>query len=86
MELYRTESGEPEADVLERVRSADVVTLASGSAARAFAELTGTSATVAVMGSQTERAAREAGFTRIVTAREASLEALVEAAATALDA
>lgn len=85
VELYKTERGVPDGDALAALREADVVTLASGSAARAFAELAGTDFRVAVMGPQTEQAAREAGFKRITLAEEASLEALVEAAGRAAD-
>ncbi len=85
VELYRTEPGVPDEAALSALKRADVVTLASGSAARAFAEIAGTDFTVAVMGPQTEAAAREAGFTRITLAEEASLEALAEAAGRAAD-
>ena len=84
VELYRTEPGVPDEAARAALRRADVVTLASGSAARAFAELAGTHFRVAVMGPQTEAAAREAGFTRITLAQEASLEALAEAAGRAV--
>ncbi len=83
-ELYRTEPATPSAEALEALRGADVITLASGSAARFFADLAGTDFTVAVMGPQTEAAARAAGFRRVVVAREPSLEALVAAAEDAL--
>ncbi|PYE53574.1 uroporphyrinogen-III C-methyltransferase [Deinococcus yavapaiensis] len=83
-ELYGTEPNEPSDDELAALQAADVVTLASGSAARAFAEVAGTNFKVAVMGPQTEKAAREVGFTKITLAREASLEALVEAAESAM--
>lgn len=86
VELYRTEPNEPSDDELAALHAADVVTLASGSAARGFAEVAGTHFRVAVMGPQTEKAAREAGFSTVTLAREASLDALVEAAESALSA
>ncbi|WP_034386539.1 uroporphyrinogen-III C-methyltransferase [Deinococcus sp. YIM 77859] len=82
-ELYRTEPAPLSAPELERLRQADVVTLASGSAARHLAALAGTAFAVAVMGPQTADAARAAGFSRITVAREATLEALADAAAQA---
>lgn len=83
-ELYRTEPAQLSTPELERLRGADVVTLASGSAARHLAALAGTDFTVAAMGPQTADAARAAGFTRVTVAREASLEALADAAAQAI--
>jgi uroporphyrinogen III methyltransferase/synthase len=83
-ELYRTEAARPGEHALARLRGADVVTLASGSAARHLAALAGTDFTVAAMGPQTAEAAREAGFTRVAVARAASLEALADAAAQAV--
>jgi len=83
-ELYRTEDTEPDADALTTLRDVDVVTLASGSAARHFARVAGTAYRVAVMGPQTERAAREVGFERVTVAREASIPALVDAASRAV--
>ena len=80
VEGYRTEAAEPGQNELERLKSAEVVTLASGSAARHLAQIAGTDFTVAVMGPQTEAAAREAGFRRVVVADNASLEALASAA------
>jgi len=83
-ELYRTEPAQPGQRMLARLRAADVVTLASGSAARHLAALAGTDFVVAAMGSQTAEAAREAGFARVIVAQESSLEALADAAAQAL--
>lgn len=80
VEGYRTVPAEPELNELERLKAADVVTLASGSAARHLAQLAGTDFTVAVMGPQTADAARELGFRRVVVAAIPSLEALVQAA------
>ncbi|ULH15311.1 uroporphyrinogen-III C-methyltransferase [Deinococcus sp. KNUC1210] len=80
VEGYRTEPAEPGQNELERLKSAEVVTLASGSAARHLAALAGTDFTVAVMGPQTEAAARELGFNRVVVAENPSLEALATAA------
>ncbi|GBF05814.1 uroporphyrin-III C-methyltransferase [Deinococcus aerius] len=82
-ELYRTEPAILDEGALARLRAADVVTLASGSAARHLAALAGTDLTVAAMGPQTADAAREAGFSRVTVAREATLEALADAAAQA---
>ncbi|WP_019586632.1 uroporphyrinogen-III C-methyltransferase [Deinococcus apachensis] len=83
-ELYRTEPATLDGGALARLRAADVVTLASGSAARHLAALAGTDLTVAAMGPQTADAAREAGFSRVTVAREATLEALADAAAQAV--
>ncbi len=80
VEGYRTVPAEPELNELERLKGADVVTLASGSAARHLAALAGTDFTVAVMGPQTADAARELGFRSVVAASTPSLEALVQAA------
>ena len=83
-ELYRTVPAKPSENELERLKAADVVTLASGSAARHLAELAGTEFRVAAMGPQTAEAAREAGFRHIWVAETASLEALAGAAAQAV--
>ena len=83
-ELYRTVPAVPTENELERLKAADVVTLASGSAARHLAELAGTEFKVAAMGPQTAEAAREVGFTRIWVAETASLEGLAEAAGQAV--
>jgi uroporphyrinogen III methyltransferase/synthase len=80
VEGYRTVPAEPELNELERLKASDVVTLASGSAARHLAALAGTDFTVAVMGPQTADAARELGFRTVVVASTPSLEALVQAA------
>ncbi len=85
-ELYRTVAAVPGENELERLKAADVVTLASGSAARHLADLAGTDFSVAAMGPQTADAARAAGFERIWLATSPSLEALVEAAAAAVSA
>lgn len=82
-ELYRTEPAALDHSLLTALRGADVVTLASGSAARHLAALAGTDFTVAVMGPQTAQAARTAGFTRITVAAQPTLEALADAAAQA---
>ncbi|MFC4452265.1 uroporphyrinogen-III C-methyltransferase [Deinococcus sonorensis] len=84
LEAYRTEPAEPGQNELERLKGADVVTLASGSAARHLAELAGTDFTVAVMGPQTAEAAHALGFRRVVVAETPSLEALAAAAAQAV--
>lgn len=80
VEGYRTVPAQPTQNELERLKAADVVTLASGSAARHLAALAGTDFTVAVMGPQTADAARELGFRRVMVAATPSLEALVQAA------
>ena len=80
VEGYRTVPAQPSQNELERLKAADVVTLASGSAARHLAQLAGTDFTVAVMGPQTADAARELGFRSVVVAATPSLEALVQAA------
>ncbi|TSA80305.1 uroporphyrinogen-III C-methyltransferase [Deinococcus detaillensis] len=80
-ELYRTVPAVPSENELERLKAADVVTLASGSAARHLAQLAGTHFKVAAMGPQTADAARALGFEQVRVASSASLEALVEAAA-----
>ncbi|GAA5513870.1 siroheme synthase [Deinococcus carri] len=83
-ELYRTEPAQMTQHALARLRQADVVTLASGSAARHLAALAGTDFAVAAMGPQTADAARAAGFARVTVAQEAALEALADAAQAAL--
>ena len=83
-ELYRTVPAVPTENELERLKAADVVTLASGSAARHLAKLAGTDFRVAAMGPQTAEAAREMGFERVWQADTASLEALAGAAAEAV--
>ena len=80
VEGYRTVPAQPTQNELERLKAADVVTLASGSAARHLAQLAGTDFTVAAMGPQTADAARELGFRRVLVAETPSLEALVQAA------
>ena len=85
-ELYRTEPAELSPEARERLQGADVVTLASGSAARHLAAMAGTDFTVVAMGPQTAEAARAAGFTRVTVAREATLEALADAAEAAIGA
>ncbi|MBZ9714048.1 uroporphyrinogen-III C-methyltransferase [Deinococcus multiflagellatus] len=84
-ELYRTEPAPLDPGTLERLRQADVVTLASGSAARHLAALAGTDFRVAAMGPQTADAAREAGFAQVIVAHEASLDALADAAAAVVE-
>ncbi len=84
-ELYRTEAAAPGENELERLKTAAVLTLASGSAARHLAQLAGTDFNpmdmpVAAMGPQTADAARAAGFTRVTVAVTASLDALADAA------
>lgn len=83
-ELYRTVPAVPELNELERLKAAEVITLASGSAARHLAALVGTEFKVAAMGPQTADAAREVGFTQVWVAASPSLDALADAAAEAL--
>jgi len=78
VEAYQTLSAELGEDTLEQLRNAELVTLASGSAARALAALVGTNFTVVTMGPQTEEAARAAGFVRTHIAGDATLEVLVD--------
>ncbi|THF71229.1 uroporphyrinogen-III C-methyltransferase [Deinococcus sp. Arct2-2] len=82
-ELYRTEPAPLTPRAQQALLRADVVTLASGSAARFLAELAGTGFKVAAMGPQTADAARAAGFVHVTVAHEATLEALADAAAQA---
>jgi uroporphyrinogen III methyltransferase / synthase len=83
-ELYRTVPAVPELNELERLKAAEVITLASGSAARHLAALIGTEFKVAAMGPQTADAAREVGFTQVWVATSPSLDALADAASEAL--
>ena len=88
-ELYRTEPAPLPGHTRERLKAADVVTLASGSAARHLAahaspDFDPLGMRVAAMGPQTADAAREAGFTRITLAETASLESLADATVMAL--
>ena len=85
LEVYRTESADLSPLQRQQLASADVVTLASGSAARHLATLAGTALRVAVMGPQTADAARRAGFEQITLAPEATLEGLAQAAAWAVN-
>jgi uroporphyrinogen III methyltransferase / synthase len=82
VEAYQTLPAEVEKPALEALKGCSVITLASGSAATAFAEMLGTDfirdCEVVVMGPQTEEAARKAGFERIHRAKEARLESVVE--------
>ncbi len=78
VEAYRTEEAELEPDLLEQLKKVELVTLASGSAARALADWVGTDFQVVTMGPQTEEAARAIGFIRTQMAADATLEALVD--------
>ncbi len=73
--LYRTRLARP-----EQAPEGDVVVLASGSAARAFAEL-GTSIAAVSIGPQTTAAARAAGIEVVAEARTHDLDGLVAAVA-----
>ena len=77
--LYRTVPLRP-----ERPPEGDLVVLASGSAARAFAELELPIPAVSI-GPETTRAAREVGIRIIAEARTHDLDGLVEAVAEASD-
>lgn len=78
LEVFRSEGAELSETTLAGLRAADLVTLASAAGARAFARRFGDDHTVAVIGPQTERAARAAGLTRIVRADAPTLEGLAE--------
>ncbi|RJF71352.1 uroporphyrinogen-III C-methyltransferase [Deinococcus cavernae] len=79
IEVFRVEAAELSAEHRANLAAAQVVTLASSAGARGLAQVAGTGFTAAVIGPQTERAARAAGFTRLVTAQEATLEGLTDA-------
>lgn len=79
VEAFRAEPAELSAEHHAQLQAAQVVTLASSAGARGLAQVAGTGFMAAVIGPQTERAARAAGFTRLVTAQEATLEGLTDA-------
>lgn len=79
LEAFRVEPAELSAGQRAQLEAAQVVTLASSAGARSLAQVAGTGFTAAVIGPQTERAARAAGFTRLFTAHEATLEGLTDA-------
>lgn len=79
VEAFRVEPAELSAEHHAQLQAAQIVTLASSAGARGLAQVAGTGFTAAVIGPQTERAARAAGFTRLVTAHEATLEGLTDA-------
>lgn len=81
--LYRTASALLSPAQQGELLRADLVTLASGSAAHALAAATGTAKPVAVMGEQTAQVARTLGFKQVRVAQQPTLEAL---AAVALEA
>ncbi len=92
-ELYRTEPTTLTPTQVQQLRQAEVITLASGSAARHLAalaaelnltELNLTELKVAAMGPQTASAASAVGFKQVVVAENPSLEALAEAVVLAL--
>ena len=78
-EAYRSELSELTPAQREQLQEAQVVTLASAVGARALAQVAGTSFTAAVIGPQTELAAREAGFTRLILAEQPTLASLSDA-------
>lgn len=85
LELYRTEPVTLSHAERRTLAGVSVVTLASGSAVRGLAALAGEGfdplhLPVAAIGEQTARAARQLGFSRVVTAPQPSLEGLVSAA------
>nr|WP_092264711.1 uroporphyrinogen-III C-methyltransferase [Deinococcus reticulitermitis] len=79
--VFRSEQAELSENTLAALQDADLVTLASAAGARAFARRFGDAHTVAVIGPQTERAARAAGLTRIVRASAPTLDGLAEVVA-----
>ena len=78
-EAYRSELSELTPAQREQLQEAQVVTLASAVGARALAQVAGTAFTAAVIGPQTELAAREAGFTRLILAEQPTLASLSDA-------
>lgn len=79
LEAYRSEYNDLSAAQRLQLEEAQVVTLASATGARALAGVAGTDFTAAVIGPQTELAAREVGFTRLVLAQEPTLVGLGDA-------
>jgi uroporphyrinogen III methyltransferase / synthase len=77
---YRTVEVEPTASELAEIRAADIVVLASGSAARSLASHGGAGdAVVLCIGPKTADAAREAGLPVGPTAHEATSEGIIHA-------
>ena len=85
---YRTVQLRPTPEMMSPALDADVLLLASGSAATAWADAFGaaTPAVVASIGPATTGVAERLGLTVTVTAPEQSLEALIEAAANSIGA
>ncbi|WP_278914086.1 uroporphyrinogen-III C-methyltransferase [Deinococcus wulumuqiensis] len=79
LEAYRSEYNDLSAAQRMQLQEAQVVTLASATGARALAGVAGTDFTAAVIGPQTELAAREVGFTRLVLAEHPTLDSLGDA-------
>lgn len=79
--VYRTQSRRPAPEVMDRALAADVVTLASGSAARAWARACDrrVSPPVVAMGAITAAEARRAGLVVAQVAEPQTVEGLVEA-------
>ena len=84
VEAYQTLPAELSEEQREHLRDAEVITLASGSAARACASQLGTDIPAVTMGPQTNRAALGAGFAIAKMAETPSLTALVGAVKAAL--
>lgn len=75
--LYRTRSRTPSPSELTNLLRADVVMLASSSAAEQLAACGGQRLAVAVMGPQTARTARELGFQQVLVASRPGLPELL---------
>ncbi|WP_261664153.1 uroporphyrinogen-III C-methyltransferase [Deinococcus sp. Marseille-Q6407] len=84
LETYRTAPARLTAAQQAQLQEAQVVTLASAAGVRALAQVAGTNFTAAVIGPQTEQAARAAGFSRLVLAEQPTLESLTNAVVRAL--
>lgn len=84
VEAYQTLPSELSEEQQEKLKGAEVITLASGSAARACANQLGTHIPAVTMGPQTNKAALKAGFSVAKMAESPSLSALVAAVKAAL--
>ncbi|GGJ58826.1 uroporphyrinogen-III C-methyltransferase [Deinococcus roseus] len=84
VEAYQTLPSELSEEQRERLKDAEVITLASGSAARACASQLGTDIPAVTMGPQTHKAALAAGFSVAKMAETPSLLSLVGAVKAAL--
>ena len=80
VDAYRTTPRRPTEEELSRMRGADAILLASGSAARSLAQHGGTvEALVVCIGPTTEHAAREAGLEVGLVAEEATGQGMIQA-------